>query len=61
MRRAAWQKYHDDSLVRTPDAGLRFGLEQLGKRQPAQAERADFEKIPAGNSVAEPLFGAVDS
>ena len=60
MGRAARKENHDDGFVRTPDAGLRFGLEELRKRQASQTERADFEKIPAGDSVAEPLFGAVD-
>ena len=60
MRRSAREENHDDSLVRSADAGLRFGLQELGQRQAAQTQGADFKEISAGNSVAEPLSGSVD-
>src|SRR5438046_5840981 len=60
MRRAAWQENHDHSLVRTADTGLRFGLEKLWQGKAAKTECADPEKISARDSVAEPLFRAVD-
>ena len=60
VRGAAREENHDDRLVRAADARLRFGLEKLGQGQATQSECADLEKIPARDSVAEPLFGAVD-
>src|SRR5437764_4695786 len=60
MRRPAGQENHDDRFVRTADAGLGFGLEELGQRQAAKAQRADFEKVATRDSVAERLFRAID-
>ena len=60
VRRSARQENHDDRLVRAADAGLRFGLEKLWQGQAAETECADFEKISARDTVAEPLFRSVD-
>ena len=57
VRRAAGQVNHDDRLVRIADAGFGFGLEKLRQGKPAEAERADFQKVATGNAVTETAPG----
>jgi hypothetical protein len=37
---------------------VRFGAEQVGQREPADAEGADLEKIAARNAVAQAVIRA---
>ncbi len=57
MRRPARQENHDDRLVRTTNAGLRLGAEQLRQGNSAEAERADLQKIPARDAIAKTITG----
>src|SRR5690349_3932950 len=59
VRRSAWQKDHDDRLVRFADAGLCLGAQQFGQGQTAQAKRADLEEIAARNAVTKARAAAV--
>src|SRR5207248_2922823 len=60
VRRSAGQINHDDRFVRIADAGPGFGLEKLRQGEPAETKRADPQKIPPGDAVAETGFIAVD-
>src|SRR2546427_421416 len=46
--------------MRFADPGLRFRLEKLWQRQPAETKRADFYKVTPGDAVTEAGRFAID-
>ena len=53
MRRPARKENIDHRLLRSPHARLRFGHQQLRKRQPAHAQPPNGQKATAINPIAK--------